>query len=74
MAKKQSFSFKKGWNQLKVGDTSAVRERIMSALGIRYRSSFYYRLNGNCEPTMTEAQQIEAIFREYGITKVWGEA
>ncbi len=74
MTKKQSFSFQRGWNQLKVGDANVVRDKIMSALGIRYRTSFYYRLKGKCEPTVTEAQAIEAIFKEYGIKDVWGEA
>lgn len=74
MTKKQSFSFLKGWNQLKVGDANVVRNKIMSALGITYRTSFYYRLKGKCEPTVTEAQAIEVIFREYGITDIWGEA
>lgn len=74
MAKKQSFSFKKGWNQLKVGETSEVRQKIMKALGVKVPSTFYYRLNGRCEPTISEARAIEDIFKEYGITKVWGEA
>ena len=74
MTKKRSFSFQKGWNQLKVGDANVVRDKIMSALGISYRTSFYYRLKGKCEPTVTEAQAIEAIFKEYGIKDVWGEA
>lgn len=74
MAKKQSFSFKKGWNQLKVGETSEVRQKIMAALGLKVRSTFYYRLNGKCEPTISEAQAIEEVFKEYGITKVWGDA
>lgn len=70
----QSFSFKKGWNQLKVGDTLKVRQKIMEALGLNVPSSFYYRLNGRCEPTISEAKAIEAVFKEYGITKVWGDA
>lgn len=74
MAKKQSFSFKKGWNQLKVIETPEVRQKIMSALGLKVRSTFYYRLNGKCEPTISEARAIEAVFKEYGITKVWGDA
>ena len=74
MTKKRSFSFQKGWNQLKVGDANVVRDKIMSALGISYRTSFYYRLKGKCEPTVTEAQAIEAIFKDYGVKDVWGEA
>lgn len=74
MTKKQSFSFQRGWNQLKVVDAPCVREKLMAALDLATRSGFLYRLKGKCEPTVTEAQAIEAIFREYGIKDVWGEA
>lgn len=74
MTNKQSFSFQRGWNQLKVADANVAREKLMSALDLATRSGFFYRLKGKCEPTVTEAQAIEAIFKEYGITDIWGEA
>ena len=74
MTKKQSFSFQRGWNQLKVVDAPCIREKLMAALDLATRSGFLYRLKGKCEPTVTEAQAIEVIFREYGITDIWGEA
>lgn len=73
MPKRQSFSFKKGWNQVKQKDASEVRIKIMLALGLKERSSFYYRLNGKCEPTISEVASIESVFKEYGISKVWGD-
>lgn len=73
MTKNKCFSFRKGWKQLSISDAPKVKEKIMAALSLQARASFYYRLNGKCEPTMTEAQTIEAIFREYGVTKIWGD-
>lgn len=73
MPKRESYSFKKGWEQLKQKDAPEVRAKIMSALGLQGRASFYYRLNGKCEPTITEATAIESVFKEYGIIKVWGD-
>lgn len=67
-----NFSFRKGWKQLKNGDTAVVREKIITALGLQCRTSFYPRLNGEYEPKISEAQAIEAIFAEYGITDIWG--
>ena len=68
------FSFKKGWNQLKRDNVKDCRKKIMEALGLTSRPPFYYRLNGKVEPKVTEAEAIERIFAEYGITEVWGEA
>lgn len=70
----RSFSFKKGWNQLKQGDVEQCRNKLMDALGLTSTPPFYQRLNGKVEPKVTEAEAIERIFAEYGITEVWGEA
>lgn len=67
------FSFKKGWNQLPQTKTNEVRKKIMQALGLQTRTSFYPRLNGDIEPKLGEALAIEDIFNEYGITDIWGE-
>ena len=45
-----------------------------NALGLTSTPPFYQRLNGKVEPKVTEAEAIERIFAEYGITEVWGEA
>lgn len=71
MAKR--FSFKKGWNQLPQTKTYEVRKKIMAALGLQTRTSFYPRLNGDIEPKFGEALAIEDIFQEYGIKDIWGE-
>lgn len=70
----RSFSFKKGWNQLKHVDVEDCRKKLMEALSLTSTPPFYQRLNGKVEPKVTEAEAIERIFAEYGITEVWGEA
>ena len=69
-----NFSFQKGWSQVKQGDVSTVRTKLMSALNITTRMAFLDRLNGKVEPKVTEHQAIENIFSEYGITEIWGGA
>ena len=67
------FSFRKGWNQLPQANVSEARDRIVEALGLQVKTSFYYRLDGKCEPKVSEAEAIEEIFKSYGITDIWGE-
>lgn len=69
----KEFSFKKAWNLLPKSKITECREKIMSALGISAKPTFYARLNGSVEPKLGEARKIEAIFLEYGITDIWGE-
>ena len=45
----------------------------MKALGLNSRMAWWQRLNGIIEPRVTEAEAIESIFAEYGISDVWGE-
>lgn len=66
------FSFKAGFSQVKRKDAKEVRERIMQALGLTTRASWYARLNGVVEPKVSEARAIEEVFTKYGITNVWG--
>lgn len=68
------FSFQKGWSQVKQGDASTVRSKLMAALNITTRMAFLDRLNGKVEPKVTEHRAIEEIFAEYGITEIWGAA
>lgn len=67
------FSFQKGWKQLPQAKAQEAKKRISKALGLRFPSSFYYRLNGKCEPKVSEARAIEEIFHSYGIKEIWGE-
>lgn len=73
MNKKDKYSFKKGFLQVRQKDADEVRGLIMRALGINNRISWSKRLNGHIEPKVSEAMEIEAIFRRFGIKDVWGE-
>ena len=67
------FSFRKAWGQVPKNKAEEVRKRIMDALGMKTRNTFYIRLRGEIEPKVSEAEAIEAIFKDYGITEVWGD-
>lgn len=67
------FSFRHGFMQVKNKDLQDVKQKIMTAIGVETRAAWLNRLNGKVEPKVSEAEAIEAIFRQYGITKVWGE-
>lgn len=67
------FSFRKGWSQLPKNKTAEVRELIMEALQLKTRNTFYIRMRGEIEPKVSEAESIEAIFKDHGITDVWGD-
>lgn len=66
------YSFKKGFAQVRQKDVPEVKKRIMSALGLTTRVSWYARLNGTVEPKVSEAKAIEDVFAEFGIKNVWG--
>lgn len=68
----EQFSFLCGWNQVTVRDSDEVKNKILQALNLKTRVSWYQRLYGNIEPRITEAKAIESIFAEYGIKEVWG--
>lgn len=69
----KKFSFKKGFGQIQQKDADAVKKEIMAALGITTRAAWWQRLNGVVEPKVSEAQSIERIFNEYGVTEIWGD-
>lgn len=71
---REQFSFLRGWNQVMVKDSDDVKNKILNALNLKTRVSWYQRLYGNIEPKVSEAKAIEAIFAEYGIKEVWGAA
>ena len=71
---KEQFSFNKGWSQVKNGDISECRNKLMKVLGIKTRAAFLNRLKGDVEPKVSEVRAIESVFAEYGITVVWGIA
>lgn len=71
---KEQFSFNKGWSQVKNGDMSECRNKLMEVLGIKSRAAFLNRLKGDVEPKVSEVRAIESVFTEYGIKDIWGVA
>lgn len=71
---KEQFSFNKGWLQVKNGDMSECRNKLMEVLGIKSRVAFLNRLKGDVEPKVSEVRAIESVFAEYGIKDIWGVA
>lgn len=69
---KEQFSFNKGWSQVKNGDMSECRNKLMEVLGIKSRAAFLNRLKGDVEPKVSEVRAIESVFAEYGIKDIWG--
>lgn len=66
-------SFKKGFQQVQKKDIVNVKDKLMRTLNIKSRTAFYNRLNGVVIHNEAERTHIEAIFRNLGITEVWGE-
>lgn len=66
------YSFKRGYDQVQRKDLEAVRQDIMAVLNLKTNAAFLQRLKGRVEPKVGEAAAIEKIFKEKGITKIWG--
>ena len=66
--------FGAGWQQLRLIDTKAVKQEIMQILGVTTEASFHNYKRGRLIPDRLEAEQIENVFRKYGITEIWGKA
>lgn len=69
----KKFAFKRGWDQVPKGKTSKVKGDIKEVLGITADATFYSRMKGTPEPTITEYKAIAGVFRKHGITDPWGE-
>jgi hypothetical protein len=72
----EKFSFLKGFRQLPIGVVPEACDKIMKAMNLTSRSSFYNRLYGVFEPRVSEwettRKNVEKVFAEYGITDCWG--
>jgi hypothetical protein len=66
------YSFKNGYNNVKKKDLCAVKKEIMAALKLGNAMTWSNRINGKVIPRINEVEIIEAIFRKYGVTDVWG--
>lgn len=64
------YSFKTAYESLPANKQGELREKVMNVLNCQL-TTFYNRMSGRQEPTLSEADTISAIFAEYGIKKVW---
>lgn len=70
---KQIYSFRGAMDMLPHGKVKEVREELMSALSITTYAGFYKRRDGATEPTISEFNTIENIFRKHGILNCWDQ-
>jgi len=68
----KKYPFRKGFDKIPGGEQASVRAKIMKGLNIKTRAAWLKRLRGIVEPTVSEAQLLEKIFRQHGITDIWG--
>lgn len=68
----EGYSFLAGWIQVQQRHITEVKTKIMAIVGVTTRAGWANRLRGDVIPKVTEKEQIEAVFKEYGIERVWG--
>lgn len=65
--------FRRGLNQVRIGDYAEVREALMQALGIKNRNSLAAYVSGRQEMKITQAEAVEGVFNRFGVTSnIWG--
>lgn len=65
--------FLNGFRQLRVKDVKAATLELWKALGINNRATFRLYLKGLREMRVSQAENVKAVFKAYGITKdIWG--
>lgn len=77
ITKKQKYmtqvAFVKGWKKARKEEATRIKEEIKTALNVKSDPTFYRRMKGCPEPTVTEARKIEDVFRRFGIYSIWGD-
>ena len=69
----KKFSIEKGYNQVQRQHLNEVKQRIMDILAIKSRTQWSLFLRGDLEPIISMANEIEAMFLEYGISDIYVE-
>lgn len=67
-----NLGFRRGLMQVRYGDYLTVRKKLIAALGVNNRNSFYFYANGKQELKTTQMNRVAEVFSEYGITDIWG--
>ena len=65
-------AFVKGWKQARKEEATRIKEAIKTALNVKSDPTFYRRMKGCPEPTVTEAKKIEDVLRVHWIYNIWG--
>lgn len=66
--------FNSGFLQLRQMDVKEARKKLHKALGINNAQSFRNYRYGRVEPKAAQADAVEEVFKEYGITEnIWGK-
>ena len=65
-------AFIRGLRELKVKDVPACRKELMEVLGLKTRQSMTAYRNGRMKLDVVKADEIEQIFRKYGVQDCWG--
>lgn len=67
--------FRKGYDQLPIGEVAEARKEMFEVLGIseNNRTSFNNYLTGKTEPKATQAVGLEKVFQKRNITSIWGK-
>jgi hypothetical protein len=65
--------FNRGYLQLKLKDANEAQKEIWSALGINNRTTFHFYKIGKVECKASQAEEVERVFKKYGITDIWGK-
>lgn len=71
--RKVHYSFRPGFEQLKLTDISAVKAEIKEVLGVKYDSEFYKKRNNYPNIPAFLKEDIDKIFERYGVDKrnIW---
>lgn len=71
--RKVHYSFKRGFDKLKLSDLLAVRAEIMEAMGVKYNTEFYKKRNDYVNIPLFLKEEIDKIFEKYGVDsrEIW---
>ncbi|MDR0620254.1 MAG: hypothetical protein LBG17_10225 [Bacteroidales bacterium] len=74
LAVKEKRIFQRGWMAVSQKNAAKVRGKLKAAMGVTTHQSFRDRMNGKVFLSEAEIKEIEAIFKKFGVTDIWGKA
>lgn len=70
--KQTTTSFILGWQHPPQGKTKELKDKLLTLFKVKSDPAWRARLYGTKELTVSEAQKVKEIFKEYGINNIWG--